>query len=462
MRAAIYTRISKDLRDNAGVARQESLCRELCERNGWEVEAVYTDNDISAYGGKKRPGYLKMLDDIRAGHIDVVAAWHTDRIYRRLSDLSTFIDVCKDHNVQVATVEGGDIDLSTAAGRMIAGILGAVAAGEVDHQIERQRAAHADRAARGRYRGGPVTFGFKLVPGKPGYLEHDEPRAQAIREAADAILAGKSLRSIARKWVESGIAAESQSMGRFGAAKVRKRLSSPRIAGLESYKGELYPATTYEAIIPEAKWRAVMDVLENKTTNNARGQERKHLGTGIFKCGICGGNMHSIKRAGQSEEYRRYTCARCQRVSRKMKPVDDLVTEVVVGYLAREQLSLTRRDTEDGVNLQALLDEQAEIAARLNELTVMFTDGELTAEQLRIGSRKLTERSEAVAREIDRAQHSSPLAAILLDEDGVRASWDKLNPLQRSKIVDEVCTVTIMPTQARGYFEERDIRIEFK
>lgn len=461
MQAAIYTRISKDYRDGAGVARQEAACRELCERNGWDVYKVYSDNDISAYGKKERPAYLAMLRDMQDGLVNVVVAWHVDRIYRRIADLATFIEVCKDHEVQVSTVEAGEIDLSTASGRMVAGILGTVAAAEVDHQIERQRAAHADRAARGLYRGGPVTFGFQLVPGKPGYLEHDPVRAQAIREAADDVLAGKSLRSIARRWVKSGIAVEGKGAP-FGAAKVRKRLSSPRIAGLEPYKGEVYPATGYEAIIPEAKWRAVLDVLNTRSTNNPRGQERKYLGTGVFRCGLCGGPMMAIKRANRPETQRNYACKKCQRISRRMWLVDDLVTEVVTGYLAREQLTLTQQETAEGVKLQTLIDEQAALVARQNELAVMFSRGELTAEQLRVGNNEVAKQVKQIGKKISRAQKASPLACVLLDKDDVRESWERLNVLQKSKIVDEVCTVTIMPASVRGRFEERDIKIEFK
>ena len=47
--AAIYARISRD-REGAGlgVERQEADCRALAERLGWDVVAVYVDNDISA------------------------------------------------------------------------------------------------------------------------------------------------------------------------------------------------------------------------------------------------------------------------------------------------------------------------------------------------------------------------------------------------------------------------------
>ncbi len=66
--AAIYCRISRD-REGAGlgVDRQEADCRALAVRLGWEVAAVFVDNDISAYSSRPRPQYRAMLDAVRSG-----------------------------------------------------------------------------------------------------------------------------------------------------------------------------------------------------------------------------------------------------------------------------------------------------------------------------------------------------------------------------------------------------------
>ncbi len=54
--AAIYCRLSTDRDgDSLGIDRQETLCRELAESKGWAVAQVYSDRNISAYAGKRRP-----------------------------------------------------------------------------------------------------------------------------------------------------------------------------------------------------------------------------------------------------------------------------------------------------------------------------------------------------------------------------------------------------------------------
>jgi site-specific DNA recombinase len=79
-RAVIYLRISQD-RTGAGlgVDRQREDCEALAARNGWNVVETYTDNDVSAFSGKTRKDYRRMLADLDAGIATIVIAWHTDR-----------------------------------------------------------------------------------------------------------------------------------------------------------------------------------------------------------------------------------------------------------------------------------------------------------------------------------------------------------------------------------------------
>ncbi len=61
-----------------GVERQQEDCEALIKQLGGSVVAAYSDNDISAYSGKHRPGYEALLQSIKNGEIDAVAVWHQD------------------------------------------------------------------------------------------------------------------------------------------------------------------------------------------------------------------------------------------------------------------------------------------------------------------------------------------------------------------------------------------------
>jgi DNA invertase Pin-like site-specific DNA recombinase len=112
--AAIYARISSDQDGTAlGVARQLEDCRRLAADLGWPVADEYVDNDISAYSGKRRPEYQRLLVDISEGHRDAVIVYHSDRLTRRPIELEQFLEVATAaHLRHVRFVAGAAVDVS--------------------------------------------------------------------------------------------------------------------------------------------------------------------------------------------------------------------------------------------------------------------------------------------------------------------------------------------------------------
>src|SRR4051794_39694602 len=112
-RAAIYCRISKDVGgDELGVRRQERMCRELADDHGWEVVDVFVDDNLSAFKQRKRPGFDKLCDAIRAGAVDAVVVYNPDRLSRDdLRGLEDLIDLLNTHGVEVQSVRSGEFDL---------------------------------------------------------------------------------------------------------------------------------------------------------------------------------------------------------------------------------------------------------------------------------------------------------------------------------------------------------------
>ena len=150
-RAAIYCRISDDREGRGlGVARQEKDCRELAERLGWSVTQVFQDNDLSAYRGRRRPGYNALLGAIKAREVDGLLIWHNDRLHRNQGELETFISLVDEARMPIQTVTAGTYDLTTPAGRMTARVIGATARYESEQKAERQKAKHRETTRQGR------------------------------------------------------------------------------------------------------------------------------------------------------------------------------------------------------------------------------------------------------------------------------------------------------------------------
>ena len=124
-------------------------------RAGLDVVAVFADDDRSAYRAKRRPGYVQLLE--RLDTVDVVLAWHPDRLTRHPRELEDLIDRLEVTGTTVQTVQTGEYDLGTPSGRMQARIVGAVARHESEHKSARLR-SQASGARRGRQaRRGRVT-----------------------------------------------------------------------------------------------------------------------------------------------------------------------------------------------------------------------------------------------------------------------------------------------------------------
>src|SRR3990170_7520003 len=161
--AAIYARISSDPEgDRLGVTRQVEDCRAMAERRGWPVADTYVDDDVSAYSGKPRPEYRRLLDDMRAGTVDAVVVWHLDRLHRHPKELEEFFEVCDGAGVRSMASVTGDTDLASHDGRFLARILGAVARKESDDKSRRITRKHEEMARSGRLvRNSTRPFGYR-------------------------------------------------------------------------------------------------------------------------------------------------------------------------------------------------------------------------------------------------------------------------------------------------------------
>ncbi|WP_260456925.1 recombinase family protein [Rhodococcus qingshengii] len=195
MRTAIYTRISLDQSgEGLGVERHFEDCVALADSLNWKVAEHYSDNDTSASRGLWRPRYEEILADIEAGKIDALICWHADRLHRSPTELERFIAIFEKAGTEIRTVRSGTLDLSTSSGKMVARTLGSVARQEVDAMSDRRRRANDQKASAGTRQASRRPFGYTLS----GDLL--EPEAGAVKAAVADVLAGKSIRQVAREW----------------------------------------------------------------------------------------------------------------------------------------------------------------------------------------------------------------------------------------------------------------------
>ena len=458
--AALYVRISQD-RGGAGlgVERQEQECRALAQRLGWTVVEVYCDNDMSAYSGRRRPAYERMLAGIKAGTITAVLSWHPDRLHRRALELERYIGICDEHGVENQTVTAGHWDLSTATGRMVARQIGNTAVYESEHKSERLKSARIQQAKNGKHHGGIRCYGYA----KDGTTVIPDEAAE-IADAATAIAGGASLRAIVRDLNARGVRTATGKT--WTSTQLRQTLISPRIAGYSTHKGIIVGSAAWPAIIDDATWRAVEAILSNgkRRTNHGVTGAVKWLGSGLYVC-TCGQRAMRASVTGGSRRYT-YRCANShdksvQHVTRDAHALDGYVEKVIVDWLSRPGTvqELLRRD--DTTDVTALRVEQVSLGDRKDKAAAMFADGKIDEMQLATITTRLDERGREIAEVLAKAGWHSPLEPLAGGDIG--KLWSSLSLARKRAIVDKIADVYVLPTRptTRG-FDDTAVQIDWK
>lgn len=143
-RVAIYARVSTA---DQTVDSQLRDLREFCARKGWEA-VEFVDHGVS--GAKdRRPGWNSCWDALNKRQVDVLVVHALDRLGRSLSHLVKIISFMSEQNLTLISFRE-NVDLSTSAGRMLAGLFATLAEFERSLISERTRAGLRAAKARGR------------------------------------------------------------------------------------------------------------------------------------------------------------------------------------------------------------------------------------------------------------------------------------------------------------------------
>ncbi|MFC8201314.1 recombinase family protein [Streptomyces sp. NPDC057298] len=473
VRAVIYCRISQD-RTGAGlgVERQRQDCEALAERNGWDVVEVYVDNDVSAFSGKLRKDYRRMLDDLEQGTATVVVAWHTDRLHRSPTELEAYIDLSERRGVSTHTVQAGTIDLATPSGRMTARILGAVARQESEHKGHRVARARQQKAMAGDWAGGIRPFGWgvptgetrKKVNRKTGE-ETEEPvldmtkivpeEAAALEVGTDMLLSGGSIRGWARWLADKGITTTRGNP--VGPVEARDMLLRPRNAGIAIYKGEEVGRGQWAPIIDEPRFRAVVAILADPARRSTPGAQPKWLGSLLYRCGRdeCTHFVYVTQSGGR--KYPSYRCQTGHGGGRRTEKVDEHVEDVVVERLSRDDAHDLLLPGPDDVDVYALQAESEVIRKRMKDLGGMFGAGQLELEPFTQGMDTARGQLEGITRQLARAATVDPLVDLVGAPD-VRKAWRALELDRKRNVLRALVEVTLKtPRPGRmpdgGYFD---------
>lgn len=203
-RAGLYERVSTEEQAKFGysIKTQIDALNEHCEKNQMKVVDHYTDDGVS--GGKaafRRPEMSRLLEDVKAGKIDVILFTRLDRWFRNVKEYFKVQEILEDHGVEWKAI-WEDYDTSTANGRMSITIFLAI------HQNEREKGAERVTAVLENKRknkeacfgGQALPFGYMKQKDEDGIMRlvKDPETKQACQEFWDILIKSNNLNKAIR------------------------------------------------------------------------------------------------------------------------------------------------------------------------------------------------------------------------------------------------------------------------
>lgn len=151
LRAGLYARVST--LDQQTLPMQMRALREYVLKRGWTVAEEFKE---VGSGAAARAIRQRLIDSAKRRDIDVVLVWRLDRWGRSVADLVSTLQELTALGVGFVSVTEA-LDLTTPAGRAMAGLLSVFAEFERDIMRERVRAGLADARLQGKRLGRPPT-----------------------------------------------------------------------------------------------------------------------------------------------------------------------------------------------------------------------------------------------------------------------------------------------------------------
>jgi DNA invertase Pin-like site-specific DNA recombinase len=453
--AAAYLRISRDkVGAGLGVNRQLEDCRRWCDQHTWETAEVYCDNDVSAYSGRPRREYLRMLKDIESGRRDGVIAWHNDRLHRSPVELEEFITLVEKTGVAVATVTAGEYDLTTPTGRMQARIVGAVARHESEHKSQRIKRKKQEIAQLGEAPGAP-TFGYIRADVTAGIKNRSAiilEEAAIIREMAQRVLAGETLVALVRDLNDRGV--KTATGGAFHSGGLKKILISDWVCGYRTNNGARVAKGTWQPILDEVtvkKLRAVL--LDPARLSPPRGGRR--LLTGLLLCGHCDSPLVGAQREGR----RIYRCQRnpgtpnrrsaCSRLSIMATELEEDIADRVVAAIKGRRVSSAMKAVRPPRPDEP--DKVVHIEAKLKELAELYAADQLTPDEWMAAHAPLLKRLEEAKAENAERLRGEQVVTLANETVSMAGRWDRLSDAQKRVVLEAVVRYVKVGSARRGY-----------
>ena len=286
--------------------------------NGWVCLPEHYDDGGFSGGNMNRPALKKLLKDCEDGKVDVIVVYKIDRLSRSLFDFAELSKMFEKWNVAFVSVTQ-EINTHTSTGRMMLNILMTFAQFEREMIATRVKDKIAATRKKGKWAGGVLTYGYRVVDKK---LIIDEEKAPVVRRIFQRYLEIQSPKQIAFELNQDEIPFSTGGLWRRDT--VYRILNNYTYAGKVFYEGQVYQGE-HEEIIDRKTWELTQAILKE----NSPKIDRRYRGSasplsGIIRCGHCNSAMGPVRSSRWGRVYHYYQCVRDKKRDLSICPVKQI------------------------------------------------------------------------------------------------------------------------------------------
>ena len=343
-RAAIYCRLSKDDDldgESASIANQRDMLEKYCEKQGWEVVAVYQDDGYTGLN-MERPDLKRMIKAIERRQVNLVITKDLSRLGRNYLQTGYLIeDFFPRNGVRyIAMNDGIDTLRENNDIAPFKNILNEMYSKDISKKVH---SSYLLKAQKGEFTGCVAPFGYRKDPEDKNHLLVDEETAPIVRQIFRWALEGHGPNFIRRRLEEQKVPCPTWWNRERGIRNVRTKwekqdpvngrymwdfsvikdiLMNPVYAGAiasqkKDYRfkigtiGEKKPQDwivveqRHEPLIDRKSFAIVQDKLKSRQRPRQNGETS--LFAGLIKCGECGKSL-TIRTTHAKHPQQIYAC----------------------------------------------------------------------------------------------------------------------------------------------------------
>ncbi len=316
-RVAAYCRVSTDTEEQATSyeAQKEHYTEYISRNNEWELVEIYADDGISALSTRNRDEFNRMIDDCKAGKIDMILTKSISRFARNTVDCLNYIRMLKEKNIPVF-FEKENINTMDTKGEVLLTIMASLAQQESESLSQNVRLGMQYRFQQGKLMINTTGF-LGYDKDEDGKLVINPEQAEIVKRIFLEYLNGSSCQKIAKglendgiptvrgntKWHDSVIRRILINEKYMGDALLQKTYTVDFLQKKRAVNnGEMpkyYIEDNHEPIIPKDTFMLVQkEIARRSSLKDNSGKRRSfsstHSFSGIIYCSKCENSFNRI------------------------------------------------------------------------------------------------------------------------------------------------------------------------